>query len=232
MNKKAQLKLEYNKIIDLLEEQASSPSGKNRCKKLSPMLNIGDINLAQEQTASAFTRIVKKGRISFSGCYPIEDSLMRLEVGGVLTCNELLRIAKLLQVTNRVKSFGRHDTVDDLEDCLDTYFNQLEPLGVLSNEISRCILGEDEISDDASSTLKHIRRSIQLLNERVHSTLTSLVSGSLKSYLQDSLITMRRQILYSRKSRIQKSGPGHDSRPVFNRLHFIYRAYGDCKIKQ
>ena len=76
MNKKALLKLEYNKIIDLLEEQASSPSGKQRCKKLSPMMNIGDINLAQEQTASA-SRIVKKGRISFSGCYPIEDSLMR-----------------------------------------------------------------------------------------------------------------------------------------------------------
>lgn len=88
MNKKALLKLEYNKIIDLLEEQASSPSGKQRCKRLSPMIHIGDINLAQEQTSSAFTRIVKKGRISFSGCYPIEDSLMRLDVGGILTCNE------------------------------------------------------------------------------------------------------------------------------------------------
>lgn len=213
MNKKALLKLEYNKIIDLLEEQASSPSGKQRCKKLSPMMNIGDINLAQEQTASAFTRIVKKGRISFSGCYPIEDSLMRLDVGGVLTCNELLRIAKLLQVTNRVKSFGRHDTVDDLEDCLDAYFNQLEPLSILSNEISRCILGEDEISDDASSTLKHIRKSIQLLNERVHSTLTSLVNGSLKSYLQDSLITMRGDrycIPVKAEYRSQVSGMIHD----------------------
>ena len=213
MNKKALLKLEYNKIIDLLEEQASSPSGKQRCKKLSPMMNIGDINLAQEQTASAFTRIVKKGRISFSGCYPIEDSLMRLDVGGVLTCNELLRIAKLLQVTNRVKSFGRHDTVDDLEDCLDAYFNQLEPLSILSNEISRCVLGEDEISDDASSTLKHIRKSIQLLNERVHSTLTSLVNGSLKSYLQDSLITMRGDrycIPVKAEYRSQVSGMIHD----------------------
>ena len=116
---------------------------------------------------------------------------MRLEVGAALTCGELLKISKLLQVTNRAKSYGRHDTVDELEDCLDVFFNQLEPLTSLTNEISRCIIDEDEIADDASSTLKNIRRNIMATNDKVHSTLTSLVNGSLKSYLQDALITMR-----------------------------------------
>ena len=191
MNEKTLKKLEYNKIIELLTEQASSPAGKQKCQRLVPMQDLHELNLAQEQTAAAFTRIVKKGRLSFSGCYPIEDSLMRLEVGAALTCGELLKLGKLLQVTNRAKSYGRHDTVDEPEDCLDAYFNQLEPLTVLANEISRCIIDEDEIADDASSTLKNIRRNIMALNDRVHSTLTSLVNGSLKSYLQDALITMR-----------------------------------------
>lgn len=191
MNEKTLKKLEYNKIIELLVEQASSPAGKQKCQRLTPMQDLHELNLAQEQTAAAFTRIVKKGRLSFSGCYPIEDSLMRLEVGAALTCGELLKLSKLLQVTNRAKSYGRHDTVDELEDCLDAYFNQLEPLTVLANEIARCILEEDEIADDASSTLKNIRRNIMAVNDRVHSTLTSLVNGSLKSYLQDALITMR-----------------------------------------
>lgn len=191
MNKKTLTKLEYNKIIELLTDQASSPAGKQKCKTLVPMFDLHELNLAQEQTAAAFTRIVKKGRLSFSGCYPIEDSLMRLEVGAALTCGELLKISKLLQVTNRAKSYGRHDTVDELEDCLDAFFNQLEPLTSLTNEISRCIIDEDEIADDASSTLKNIRRNIMATNDKVHSTLTSLVNGSLKSYLQDALITMR-----------------------------------------
>lgn len=191
MNKKTLTKLEYNKIIELLTDQASSPAGKQKCKTLVPMFDLHELNLAQEQTAAAFTRIVKKGRLSFSGCYPIEDSLMRLEVGAALTCGELLKISKLLQVTNRAKSYGRHDTVDELEDCLDAFFNQLEPLTSLTNEISRCIIDEDEIADDASSTLKNIRRNIMATNNKVHSTLTSLVNGSLKSYLQDALITMR-----------------------------------------
>lgn len=191
MNEKTLVKLEYNKIIELLTEQASSPAGKQKCQKLLPMQELHELNLAQEQTAAAFTRIVKKGRLSFSGCYPVEDSLMRLDVGAALTCGELLRISKLLQVANRAKSYGRHDTVDELEDCLDAYFNQLEPLTVLTNEIGRCIIDEDEIADDASSTLKNIRRNIMAVNDKVHSTLTSLVNGSLKSYLQDALITMR-----------------------------------------
>lgn len=191
MNEKTLTKLEYNKIIELLVDQASSPAGRQKCKQLLPMQDLHELNLAQEQTAAAFTRIVKKGRLSFSGCYPVEDSLMRLDVGAALSCGELLRISKLLQVANRAKSYGRHDTVDELEDCLDAYFNQLEPLTVLTNEISRCIIDEDEIADDASSTLKNIRRNIMSVNDKVHSTLTSLVNGSLKSYLQDALITMR-----------------------------------------
>ena len=213
MNEKTLKKLEYNKIIELLVEQASSPAGKQKCQRLVPMQDLHELNLAQEQTAAAFTRIVKKGRLSFSGCYPIEDSLMRLEVGAALTCGELLKLGKLLQVTNRAKSYGRHDTVDEAEDCLDTYFHQLEPLTVLANEIDRCIIDEDEIADDASSTLKTIRRNIMAVNDRVHSTLISLVNGSLKSYLQDALITMRGDrycLPVKAEYRSQVSGMIHD----------------------
>ena len=191
MNNKTLTKLEYNKIISLLEGHASSQRGKQKCHRLTPMTDLSLIRLAQEETSAAFSRIIKKGRPSFSGCYPVDDSLMRLDVGAALSCNELLKICKLLQVTAHVKSYGRHETVEEVCDCLDGYFDQLEPLTQLSSEISRCILGEDEISDDASSTLKHIRKTINILNERVHSTLTTLVNGSLKSYLQDSIITMR-----------------------------------------
>ena len=147
--------------------------------------------MLQEQTAAAFTRIIKKGRISFGDAAPVEESLKRLEIGGALNTAELLRICRLLSNTARAKSYGRHDTQEDLADCLDIYFDGLEPLTPLSNEIERCIISEDEISDDASSALKHIRRSINNLNDRVHTTLSGLVNGSLRTYLQDALITMR-----------------------------------------
>lgn len=191
MNQKTLTKLEYYKITALLEEQASSMRGKQLCRKLKPMTDPEKINTAQEQTEAAFTRIVKKGRISFGNAFPIGESLKRLEIGGALGCGELLRICKVLQNAGKVKAYGRHDTQEELSDCLDVYFEQLEPLFPLTTEIERCIQGEDEISDDASSTLKNIRRSIGHINDKVHATLTNLVNGSLRTYLQDPIITMR-----------------------------------------
>lgn len=191
MNQKTLTKLEYHKIIAMLEEQASSFRGKQLCRRLKPMTDLERIDTAQEQTAAAFTRIVKKGRISFSDAFPVEESMKRLEIGAALGSGELLRICKVLKTTARAKAYGRHDTQDDTADCLDAYFEQLEPLTLLSNEIERCIISEEEISDDASTTLKHIRRSIHNINDKVHATLNTLVNGSLRTYLQDPIITMR-----------------------------------------
>lgn len=191
MNQKTLTKLEYHKIIAMLEEQASSFRGKQLCRRLKPMTDLERIDTAQEQTAAAFTRIVKKGRISFSDAFPVEESMKRLEIGAALGSGELLRICKVLKTTARAKAYGRHDTQEDLADCLDAYFEQLEPLTLLSNEIERCIISEEEISDDASSALKHIRRSIHSINDKIHATLNTLVNGSLRTYLQDPIITMR-----------------------------------------
>lgn len=191
MNQKTLTKLEYHKIIAMLEEQASSFRGKQLCRRLKPMTDLERIDTAQEQTTAAFTRIVKKGRISFSDAFPVEESMKRLEIGAALGSGELLRICKVLKTTARAKAYGRHDTQDDTADCLDAYFEQLEPLTLLNNEIERCIISEEEISDDASATLKHIRRSIHSINDKVHATLNTLVNGSLRTYLQDPIITMR-----------------------------------------
>lgn len=191
MNQKTLDKLEYHKIIAMLEEHASSFRGKQLCRRLKPMTNLEKIDTYQEQTAAAFTRIIKKGRISFSDAAPVEESMKRLEIGGTLGSTELLRICRLLQTAARVKSYGRHDTQDELTDCLDAFFDMLEPLTLLSTEIDRCIISEDEISDDASSILRNIRRNINSINDKVHDTLTTLVNGSLRTYLQDTIITMR-----------------------------------------
>lgn len=191
MNQKTLTKLEYHKIIAMLEEQASSFRGRQLCRRLKPMTGLERINTAQEQTAAAFTRLVKKGRISFSDAFPVEESMKRLEIGAALGSGELLRICRVLKTAARAKAYGRHDTQDDAADCLDPFFDQLEPLTLLSAEIERCIISEEEISDDASATLRHIRRSIDGINGKIHATLNTLVNGSLRTYLQDPIITMR-----------------------------------------
>lgn len=213
MNKKTLAKLEYNKIIEQLIEHASSFSGKELCRRLKPMTDISAIRSAQDETAAAFTRIVKKGRPSFSGCNPVNDSIRRLEIGGVLGSGELLRICKLLETAGRARAYGRHDNADVMEDCLDGYFEQLNPVTILVNEIRRCVIDEDEISDDASPGLKHVRRAMNQINDKVHATLSNMVNGSLRTYLQDPIITMRGDrycIPVKAEYRSQVSGMIHD----------------------
>ncbi|MFG6363235.1 endonuclease MutS2 [Schaedlerella sp.] len=213
MNQKTLTKLEYDKITALLEEQASSFRGRQLCRRLKPMTDVERIDEAQEQTAAAFTRLIKKGRISFGDAAPVEESMKRLEIGAALGSGELLRICKLLQNAGRAKAYGRHDTQEESADCLDAYFEQLEPLTTLSNEIDRCILSEEEISDDASPALKRIRRSMDSINEKVHTTLNGLVNGSMRAYLQDPIITMRGDrycIPVKAEYRNQVSGMIHD----------------------
>ena len=117
MNQKTLSKLEYDKIAALLEEEASSFRGRQLCRRIKPLTDINKINTLQEQTAAAFTRIVRKGRISFGDAAPVEESMKRLEIGGALGISELLRISRLLVNAARVKSYGRHDTQEDSEDC-------------------------------------------------------------------------------------------------------------------
>ena len=191
MNEKALRILEYHKIINLLTDKATSAPGKELCHVLKPMTDIEKIEEAQRQTADAFSRLVKGDRANFSGNTDISYSIKALEIGSALSAAELLKIAASLACAARAKAFSRTERDDEIEDSLQRFFANLEPLTPLQNEINRCILSEEEIADDASAALKHIRRSISLTNDKIHSQLTNMVNGSYRTYLQDAVITMR-----------------------------------------
>ncbi len=190
MNEKVLHTLEYHKIIDMLSECATSASGKELCRNLKPSVDLKEIQLAQQQTSDALTRIYQKGSLSFSGAHNVGASLKRLEVGGILSIEEFLKIASLLEVSKRAKAYSRNEREESKADSLEELFARLEPLTPLLEEIRRCILSEDEIADDASATLKHIRRSIKNTNEKIRSQMNELLNSS-RSHLQDAVITMR-----------------------------------------
>lgn len=191
MNKKALKALEYDKIIEQLAAKASSPMGKRLCQKLTPSCDLQEIETMQTQTKDALSRIFQKGSISFHKVKDIKGSLKRLEIGSTLGIGELLSICAVLENTAKVKAYGRSDREDQEADSLEPMFQLLEPLTPLSTEINRCILSEEEISDDASPGLKQVRRNMKNTNDRIHGQLNSLLNGSARSYLQDGVITMR-----------------------------------------
>lgn len=191
MNTKVLNTLEYNKIIALLEDKADSEPAKKLCRELLPSTDLEEIRKNQLMTADALNRLFKKGGTSFGSNSDLGFSLKSLEIGSTLSILELLKIASLLDNVSRIKIFGRKDREDAPDDSLTEYFEQLTPLTQVANEIRRCILGEDEIADDASPKLKSIRRSMIQTNEKIRSQLNSMLTGAYRTYLQDAVITMR-----------------------------------------
>ena len=191
MNKKGLQILEYNKIISMLAEKASSQPGKALCEALFPSTILEEIEEAQTETADALSRLFAKGNISFGSNKDLGFAIKSLEIGSTLSISELLKIANMLENVARVKKYGRPEKDDETPDSLTPYFEILQPLTPLSSEIRRCLLSEEDIADDASPTLKHIRRQMLLVGERIHAQLNSMLNGSMRSMLQDAVITMR-----------------------------------------
>ncbi len=192
MNEKVLKTLEYNTVIQMLSEKADSVPGKEMCQKLLPMTKLSDIEEAGLHTEDALSRLFKKGSISFGSVKDLSFSIKSLEIESTLSAGELLSCASFLDNVKRVKAWGEKEKESENSDSLDDYFNLLEPLSQVANEINRCILSaEGEIADDASPTLRSIRRSLNQTAERIHSELNKMVNSSLRTYLQDAVITMR-----------------------------------------
>lgn len=192
MNQKVLNTLEYDKVIERLAAYATTELGREACETLQPMTQEPEISLAQEQTQDALTRLYKQGSISFFGVQDLGASLKRLKMKGTLSAGELLEIAGLLEAVKNALSYGAQK--DDMADAdsLDSVFESLVPMDGLLKDIRHCIISPEEISDDASSALKDIRRSMKLTNQKIHSQLTTMVSSSAnKDMLQDAIVTMR-----------------------------------------
>lgn len=191
MNQKVLTVLEYNKIVQMLAGYASSPLGKDKCLKLEPFSDINVINEAQQNTEDAFNRLIKKDNISFGSNKNITYSMKTLDIGSTLSQVELITVANFLDNVNRIKTYGRKEKPEDPDDSLTEMFEGLMPYTQLAGDIHKCILSEDEIADDASPNLRKIRREVAATNDKIHSQLVSMVNGSLRTYLQDAVITMR-----------------------------------------
>lgn len=171
----------------MLVEEADSALGKDSARRLRPSSDHGEIVAMQAETSHALTRLFHHWALSFHGLTDIRPSLVPLAKGGTLWAGELLRIGALLEAAKRAVEF---DKKDEETDFLSGRFDGLQTFPEIRREISRCILSEDEISDDASSELKRIRRAMKTTNDKIREQLSVTVNSS-GDMLRDNIVTMR-----------------------------------------
>lgn len=191
MNEKVLNVLEYHKITQKLSTFAGSEPAVNMCLKLRPSSNYEWVLHAQAETEAALARLFRDDRISFGNNKDIRMTVKSASIGRTISAGELLSIARVLECAEALVKYGEKKNEDDPGDILDEYFSVLDPLPLVSREIRRCILAEDEISDDASSELKSIRKSYAIIGNRIHTQLNNMVNSTHRTYLQDAVITMR-----------------------------------------
>ena len=192
MNNRVLKTLEYDKILKALSSRASTQAGVERCLSLKPVSDIKEIRTYQKQTADAFSRLMKGGSLVFGGIKDPSSYLKRVEAGGSLNAGELLDICGILSGAAKAISYNKNSISDESKDSLTGYFKDLDAKKSLNDEIRRCIISSDEISDEASPALKDIRRKIGGIADRIKAELTSMLSRpAMTDILQDRVIAMR-----------------------------------------
>ena len=191
MNQKALETLEYKKIIAQLKREMGSATSAKLADELTPLTSEKIIKEELRSTTEAVDLIVRKGPLPTGGLYDIREALLLAKKGGSLTMRQLLEVQNVLGISSEVVAFMHDDALPELK-----YIGEMVDLIVeftaLEKEISRCILTEDEMADNASPKLKDIRRSIHQQNQAIKNKLSRIItSSSNKTYLQDTIVTMR-----------------------------------------
>lgn len=194
MNDKTLRVLEYHKIIEKVAEKAESELGKEMVRNIRPSTDINEVQYLQNETEEALKLLIKKGSPPLYGIQDISRELKMAEIGGVLTPGGLLRVSDSLRVARGLKNYlkeARDQGVTDYP-ILQELIDSLRVFKEIEDEINNAIIGEEEISDNASPTLRNIRRQIINKNESIRNKLNSIISSQqYAKYLQDSIVTVR-----------------------------------------
>ena len=185
--------LEFDKIRESVESISSCEIGKRYAREMTPISDVHDIERLLTETEDGVNCILKRGSAPSAGVRDISGVIRRAEAGSVLNNQDLLGVKSLLTSVRRLRAYASlSDSDPESYSTVEEMFSQLAELTGLENDITRCILSEEEISDDASPQLSDIRRRIFQIQNSIKDKLNELTHSSRYSKaLQDNIVTMR-----------------------------------------
>lgn len=205
--------LELDKILDMLAEETAIEEAGELARAIEPQYDLDKVQRLLTQTEDAHILIGRFGAPSFGGISNVTNPLRRAEAGGCLNTSELLSIARALRVIKGVRDWHSHCA--GVSTSLDGYFRALYTNPNLSDRITTCIIGADEISDGASRELGEIRRKMRIAASKAREALEKIIrSSTYQKYLQEAIITQRdgRYVVpVKQEFRSQVAGLVHDT---------------------
>lgn len=186
-------KLEYFKIINILSGYCKTYVGKNLVANLVPSNNKDEVLKLLQETEEAVNLTYRISTAPMSEIANISENLLTLESFGVLSIKSILEIKNILQLSQELKNYFYTETIDTSSfTLLEQYFSKLYTNKSIVEKISKIIIDENTIADDASSNLKNIRRKQRNLEQDIKDKLNSFIhSSSYSKYIQENIITIK-----------------------------------------
>lgn len=183
-------KLEFNKVLDILNNYTQTYIGKELVNSLVPSTNKDIVKRLLAETSEATILTLRKGNAPISQIENVNYTLKKLESNGILSTKELLDIANILKISRELKEYFNSSLgkTDEAFPNLEQYFNQLYLNKLIEDKIFSSIIDENTIDDNASSTLKTIRRNIRKIELEIRNKLNSILQSK---YIQEKVITIK-----------------------------------------
>lgn len=183
-------KLEFNKVLDILNKYTNTYIGKDLVNSLNPSTDKNIVKKLLAETTEATILILRKGNAPISQIENISISIKKLESNGFLSSKELLNIAHILKIARELKDYFNSSLgkTDETFPNLESYFSQLYTNKLVEDKIFASIIDENTIDDSASINLKNIRRTIRKIELEIRNKLNSILQSK---YIGEKVITIK-----------------------------------------
>lgn len=179
--------LEFNIIIDKLEELTCTEKAKQQIKELEPSLSEVEVKARLRDTSEAVTMLEKCGNPPISALDGINELIEIAGKGGCLTAEQLEKIAITLAAVKRLKDYLNRGKSYDIG--LPYFEENLDSLEDIREELNSKIRG-GRVDDYASKLLKTLRESIERTETKMREKADSVMRAN-KECMSDSFSVSR-----------------------------------------
>lgn len=195
MNKNL-LKLEYNKIIEILSNYCITYIGKEKCNNLIPENKQSRVQYMLNQTTEVTSLLDRFGSAPISDIPNIKVWIKALESNLTLSPKALLEIGQILRISRELKSYFTSEDLESLHETdypiMTSIFEQLYSNPGIEKLIFDSIIDENTIADDASKTLHSLRRNRKSIEASIKDKLNTFIHSSTYSkYIMEPIVTIR-----------------------------------------
>ena len=197
--------LGFDQIVQQLQEQAVSQAARQKLAETEPILHEGLCKARMEETTAARLVMENAGTPPLTDTEGTEYALIQAAQGGMLLPGQLTFIARFCSTVRRLRRYLQNAQIYSAG--IASWHTELPDLDELQNEIERAVR-EDAVLDDASSSLKNLRRQREYMERAIREKLSQILLHH-KKELADNYITQRNGIyVIPVQKKFQSAFPG------------------------